>query len=306
MAIILSISLLAFLVCLFSHITPSECGGYAAFITDVGTQLIVLNSAGDFEYSPCNSGSTPAWPDSPSVLPINVSPRSGSSIAAVGYSEDDVVYVRTTPPHGWKSAAGRSGLLTRYLRAQADVFWQNSGFGLEHERFKCDMTSGKYTLVSHESPDGEASGDMPDVSIFTGLAAVRLAEEAGTRLFFHDSSAALAQLEYTASGSWKYIGKVNPDGHLQGPSVGAAVINGTAEMFAVQARSDSNLGIASTFSGNPWNIGELFFLGNTRSSSSSHHHVLRWDVSLIGKKKKPRHGLSVIATYQAHHPRISP
>lgn len=74
---------------------PAECGQYAAFLTDLGTQLIVLDSTtGAFEYSPCNSGSTPAWPtDSRLELPIQVAPKNGSNIAAVGYVENDVVYV---------------------------------------------------------------------------------------------------------------------------------------------------------------------------------------------------------------------
>lgn len=92
--------------------------------------------------------------------------------------------------------------------------------------------------------------------MFTGLAVLRLAELAGTRLFFHDAGAVVRQLEYTASNTWKYIGIVNPDGQLQGPALGAAVIDGTAAMYTVEARSDSNLGIANTFSGDPWNIGE--------------------------------------------------
>lgn len=134
------------------------------------------------------------------------------------------------------------------------------------------MTDGNYTLVSHESPDEEASGDMPDVSIFTGLATVRLAEEAGTRLFFQDSNASLNQLEYTTSGAWKYVGKVSPDDHLQGPSVGAAVIDGTAEMYVVEARSDSNLEVASTLSGDPWNVGESAHLLRTNVADSPQSH----------------------------------
>lgn len=141
--------------------------------------------------------------------------------------------------------------------SQADVFWQTAGFNLEHERFKCDMSDGTYNLVSHESPDGELSddSDMPDVSIFTGLAAVRLSSSVGTRLFFHDSDAALHQLEYTSSSSWNYIGQVNPDGHLQGPSLGAAVVDGTTDMYTVQPRSDDNLEIADTTDGDTWDIG---------------------------------------------------
>ena len=140
---------------------------------------------------------------------------------------------------------------------QADVFWQDTGFNLEHERFKCDMSDGTYSLVSHESPDGVLSddSDMPDVSIYTGLAAVRLSSSDGTRLFFHDSDAALHQLEYISSGSWDYVGQVNPDGHLQGPSLGAAVVDGTTNMYTVQPRSDDNLEIANTTDGDTWDIG---------------------------------------------------
>lgn len=118
---------------------------------------------------------------------------------------------------------------------QADVFWQNAGFGLEHERFKCNNDDGTYTLDFHDSPDEQLAdnADMPDVSIFTGLATVRLVELGGTRLFFHDSVAVLRQLEYSVSNTWEYIGIVNPDGHLQGPQVGAAVVNGTAEMWTI-------------------------------------------------------------------------
>lgn len=139
---------------------------------------------------------------------------------------------------------------------QADVFWQNTGFDLEHERFKCDMTAGTYSLVSHESPDGSLSDDddMPDVSIVTGLAAVHLDGSSGTRLFFHDDSAYLHQLEYTTE--WSYIGIVSPDNHLQGPAVGVASVNGTAEMWTVEARSDANLELAGTFLGNPWSLSE--------------------------------------------------
>lgn len=140
---------------------------------------------------------------------------------------------------------------------QADVFWQNSGYNLEHERFKCDMSQGTYSLLSHESPDDTLSDDsnMPDVSPITGLAAVRLSSTGGTRLFFHDSNAALYQIEYTSSDKWKYVGKVNPDVHLQGPSIGAAVIDGTTDMYTVQPRSDNNIDIASTTNGETWGIG---------------------------------------------------
>lgn len=139
------------------------------------------------------------------------------------------------------------------------MFWQNTGLDLEHERFRCDMSDGTYILVSHESPDHDVSDDpdMPDVSVFTGLAAVRLSSTGGTRLFFHDSGAALHQLELTSEGVWRYVGQVNPDGHLQGPSLGAAaVVDGTrAEMYTVQPRSDDNLEIASTSDGKTWDIG---------------------------------------------------
>lgn len=133
------------------------------------------------------------------------------------------------------------------------------------------MDDGTYSLVSHESPNSELSddSDMPDISIFTGLAAIRLASTDGTRLFFHDSGAGLRQLEYTSSNEWKYIGQVNPDGHLQGPSVGAAVVNGTVDMYTVIPRSDSNLDIASTSDGSLWNIGEWIFTYQISTSFTS-------------------------------------
>ncbi|KAF3766926.1 hypothetical protein M406DRAFT_69102 [Cryphonectria parasitica EP155] len=214
--------------CLFALFTPSKCGQYAAFITDLGTQLIVLNSEGNFTYSPCNSGSTPAWPTkSPLLLPVSVEPKSGSNIAAVGFIEDDTVY--------------------------ADLFYQNTGLNIEHERFKCNADDGTYTLMGRDSPDGELADDpeMPDISLFTGLATVRLVLLAGTRLFFHDTNATLHQIEYGPDNTWSYIGMVNPDGHLQGPAVGAAVINA--------ARSDKNIEIASTFSGTPWTVAQVVF-----------------------------------------------
>lgn len=121
------------------------------------------------------------------------------------------------------------------------------------------MDDGKYSLISFESPDAELSSDsdMPDVSIFTGLAAVRLASDNRTHLFFHDSESGLNQLEYTSSGNWEYAGKVNPDGHLQGPSVGAAGIDGTKDMYTVLPRKDKNLDIATTSDGSSWSIGKL-------------------------------------------------
>lgn len=122
------------------------------------------------------------------------------------------------------------------------------------------MDDGTYSLVSHESPDSELSSDseMPDVNIYTGLAAVRLDSNTETRLFFHDSDSGLHQIGYASSSGWKYIGKVNPDGHLQGPSVAAAVIDGTKDMYTVLPRSDDNLDIASTTDGSSWNIGKLY------------------------------------------------
>ncbi|KUI54461.1 hypothetical protein VP1G_01842 [Cytospora mali] len=197
----------------------------------LGTQLIVLDSAGQFTYSLCNSNSTPVYStDSPLILPIAVQPKKGSNIAAVGWYEDGEVY--------------------------ADVFWQNTAFDLEHERFKCNMNNGTYTLVSHESPNNDLSdnSDMPKISVFTGLAAVRLSSSDGTRLFFHDSDAALHQLEYTLSNTWNYIGQVNPDGHLQGPSLGAAAVDGSTNMYTVEPRSDNNIEIAKTTNGETWDI----------------------------------------------------
>lgn len=121
------------------------------------------------------------------------------------------------------------------------------------------MDDGTYSLISHESPDAELSGDsdMPDVSIYTGFAAVRLDSNNETRLFFHDSDAGLHQLGYSYSSGWDYIGEVNPDGHLQGPSVGAAVIDGTEDMYTVLPRSDANLDISSTSDGSTWNLGKF-------------------------------------------------
>lgn len=140
---------------------------------------------------------------------------------------------------------------------QADVFWQNTDSNLEHERFKCDMNNGTYSLVSHESPQDTLSdnSNMPDVNVFTGLAAVRLSSSDGTRLFFHDYGAALHQLEYTSSDGWSYIGKVNPDGHLQGPSLAAAVVDGTTSMYIVEPRNDNNIEIANTNNGETWEVG---------------------------------------------------
>lgn len=119
------------------------------------------------------------------------------------------------------------------------------------------MSDGTYSLVSHESPDDALSdnSDMPDVSVITCLAAVRLSSTDGTRLFFHDSGGALHQLELTSSDGWKYIGQVNPDGHLQGPSVGAAVVDGTTKFYTVEPRSNNNVEIASTSNGDSWDIG---------------------------------------------------
>lgn len=73
-----------------------SCGSYAAFMYNpLGTQLIVLDSAGNLTYSLCNSNSTPVYPTgSPLLLPIAVQPRTGSNIAAVGWYEDGEVYVR--------------------------------------------------------------------------------------------------------------------------------------------------------------------------------------------------------------------
>ncbi|KUI63787.1 hypothetical protein VM1G_10463 [Cytospora mali] len=218
-----------FLAC----ITRVACGSYAAFMYQpLGTQLIVLDSAGQFTYSLCNSNSTPVYPtDSPLILPIAVQPKNGSNIAAVGWYEDGEVY--------------------------ADVFWQNTGFDLEHERFKCNMNNGTYTIVSHDSPnnnDLSDNSDMPEISLFTGLAAVRLSSSDGTRLFFHDTGASLQQLEYTSSNTWKYIGQVNPDGHLQGPSLGAAAVDGSTKMYTVEPRSDNNIEIAKTTNGDIWDI----------------------------------------------------
>lgn len=139
---------------------------------------------------------------------------------------------------------------------QADVFWQNTGLNLEHERFKCNMSDGTYSLVSHESPDDALSDspNMPDVSVFTGLAAVRLSSKDGTRLFFQDPGAELHQLELTSSNGWEYVGQVNPDGHLQGPSLGAAVVDRATKMYTVEPRSDNNIEIASTTNGDTWSI----------------------------------------------------
>lgn len=67
-------------------------------MTDFGSQLIVLDSSGNLTYSLCNSGSTPVYPtDSTPALAVTTDPRSGPNIAAVGYYEDDVVYVRGPP-----------------------------------------------------------------------------------------------------------------------------------------------------------------------------------------------------------------
>lgn len=98
---------------------------------------------------------------------------------------------------------------------------------------------------------------MPDVNIFTGLAAIRLDSENETRLFFHDPDSALHQVRYTSSGEWEYVGQVIPDGHLQGPSIGAAVVDGSKNMYTVLPRSDANLDIASTSDGSLWNVGKL-------------------------------------------------
>lgn len=66
-------------------------------MTDFGSQLVVLESSGDLTYSFCNSGSTPVYPTaSTPALSVTTGPRSGSNIAAVGYYEDDIVYVRAT------------------------------------------------------------------------------------------------------------------------------------------------------------------------------------------------------------------
>lgn len=84
-------------LCLYlcAGIGPASCGQYAAFMTGFGSQLIVLDSSGNLTYSLCNSGSTPVYPtDSTPALAVATDPRSGSNIAAVGYCEDDVVYVR--------------------------------------------------------------------------------------------------------------------------------------------------------------------------------------------------------------------
>lgn len=144
-------------------------------------------------------------------------------------------------------------------KPQADVFWQNAGFNLQHERFECDMDDGTYSLVSHDSPNEELSSDdnMPNVSIVTGLVAVRLAGNMGTRLFFHDERAYLHQLEYMNNEKWKYVGVVSPDNHVQGPAVGVGVVNASAQMWAVEARSYSNLEIAGTFLGDPWSLCEF-------------------------------------------------
>lgn len=99
---------------------------------------------------------------------------------------------------------------------------------------------------------------MPDVNIFTGLAAVRLESTNEIRLFFHDTDSGLHQIEYTSSGGWEYVGSVNPDGHLQGPSVGAAVIDGTEEIYTVLPRSDKNIDIASASDGSVWDVGKLY------------------------------------------------
>lgn len=87
--------LLATSLCFSASITRVACGSYAAFMYQpLGTQLIVLDSTGNFTYSLCNSNSTPVYPtDSPLVLPIAVEPKSGSNIAAVGWYEDGEVYV---------------------------------------------------------------------------------------------------------------------------------------------------------------------------------------------------------------------
>lgn len=80
---------------LFAGITGVACGSYAAFTYQpLGTQLIVLDSAGRLTYSLCNSNATPVYPTgSPLVLPAAVQPKSGSNIAAVGWYEDGEVYV---------------------------------------------------------------------------------------------------------------------------------------------------------------------------------------------------------------------
>lgn len=81
-------------------VTPVACGGYAAFMYQpLGTQLIVLDSAGNFTYSLCNSNSTPVYPtDSPLLLPVAVQPRSGSNIAAVGWYDNGEVFVCVVVP----------------------------------------------------------------------------------------------------------------------------------------------------------------------------------------------------------------
>lgn len=85
-------------LCIFLGITAVECGGYAAFTTDFGTQLVVLNSSNSLTYSLCNSGSTPVYPaESTPTFHIYKTPRSGSNIAAVGFYENDVVYVCSLP-----------------------------------------------------------------------------------------------------------------------------------------------------------------------------------------------------------------
>lgn len=163
------------------------------------------------------------------------------------------------------------------LPLQADVFWQDSGFSLQHGRYQCDMDDGTYALVSHESPSAAlaSDADMPDVSVFTGLAAVRLAARNATRLFFHDMTAGLHQLEHTSAGKWVYAGPVNPDGHLQGPSVGAAAAgggdgDGATDMYTVLPRSDANLDIASTADGSSWDVESTpRSLANSDTSGSS-------------------------------------
>ncbi|PSR82932.1 hypothetical protein BD289DRAFT_483567 [Coniella lustricola] len=170
-----SVKPLAFWISFLTLLESSYCSQYTAYFTEIGTQLIVQDSSGNFTYSPCHSGSTPAWPSNSLILPVSVDPvLTGTNIAAVGVVQDAALY--------------------------ADLFYQNSHFDLEHARYKCDFDTGLYTLVSSEAliEALDSSDTVPTVSEYTGLAAVRLVELEETRVFFHDSDASLQQLSYSA------------------------------------------------------------------------------------------------------------
>jgi len=204
-------------------VSPAWAGSMAAWSTDYGPQVMLVNdTTNEIRYTTCNSKDEPTYSyDDSYAFDLWIKPKTGTPVTGQGWYNNEITI--------------------------ASIWYLDEQNNVTNALFNCNMTTGRFLNQGNWT----ITSGAPSVHPNSGLASVLLGATTGYRVYFHDNDGAINELYYTRDTPWQYRGIISQDINSL-PALGAA-FSGTENITVASPRDEQN--IAAT----RWNNDESWF-----------------------------------------------